>query len=39
MFYRVAKQDGANDPLNAKKPRYAQRALPKGGVQAGVQAD
>jgi integrase len=24
MFYRVAKQDGGNDPLNAKKPRYAQ---------------
>jgi integrase len=24
MFYRAAKQDGGNDPLNAKKPRYAQ---------------
>ena len=24
MFYRVAKQDGGNDPLRAKKPRYAQ---------------
>jgi hypothetical protein len=24
MFYRVAKEEGIDDPLNAKKPRYAQ---------------
>ena len=24
MFYRVAKEEGTDDPLNAKKPRYAQ---------------